>query len=106
MMRWSFEALMNARWPIKDHLGKTIDYSKRGFGKAWFLLPYRSYGAPPSLSFSLAPFIMALLCMVVSSAVLRLNHSYEFVWARLGLLWSFMYLFEFMEECLILLEIQ
>ena len=31
---WSLEALLDKRWPAKNWLGETIDYSKRSLGKA------------------------------------------------------------------------
>ncbi len=33
-MVWSLEALLDRRWPAKNWLGATIDYSKRSLGKA------------------------------------------------------------------------
>jgi hypothetical protein len=33
-MRWSLEALLDRRWPAKNYLGATIDYSKRSLGQA------------------------------------------------------------------------
>ena len=34
MMRWSFAALNEGKWPVVDWLGVPIDYSKR-MGEVW-----------------------------------------------------------------------
>lgn len=34
MMRWSFAALNEGKWPVVDWLGDPIDYSKR-MGEVW-----------------------------------------------------------------------